>query len=60
MENKTLSWKALLVSAAIAYLSSYIIGGIIGNALGLLGLILLLMGIIGIFQKNKKSTNHKV
>lgn len=53
MKNKTLSWKILLPCAAIAYLLQYILGGIVGDCLGFLGVILLLMGIVAIFQKPK-------
>ena len=55
--KKNLSWKILIGVAIVAYALSYLLGGVIGNALGLLGLICLLLGIVGIFQKPKKEDN---
>lgn len=54
--QKTLSVKVLFISTIISWVLVYIIGGIIGDALRLLAVILLLMTIIAFFREmgNKK------
>jgi cobalamin synthase len=51
--NKSLSWKALLLIAVIAEILRQVLGGIIGDFIGLLGLICFLMAIVA-FLRNKK------
>jgi hypothetical protein len=52
--NKEAPWWVLLILAAVAYLVSYLIGGVIGDFLGVLGLIFLALGIIRTFRKASK------
>lgn len=55
--KKTLSAKILFILTIISWALVYIIGGIIGDALRLLAVILLLMTIIAFFRElsNKKA-----
>jgi hypothetical protein len=58
--KKQISWWALLVGAGIAYGLGALVGGIIGAALGTLGLIFLLLGIYAgiraLWHKGKSQT----
>jgi hypothetical protein len=60
MENKKIKKevkaKHLLLVALISYGLAYLIGGIIGDSLGVLGLICLLLGIVNLIKElsNKK------
>ncbi|MEI8337902.1 MAG: DUF5357 family protein [bacterium] len=57
--KKNLSWKTTLSLSVVSYLLSYLIGGIIGEALNFLGLILLLLGIVGYISSSSKG-NKKI
>lgn len=51
--KKTLSWKVLLGVAAASFIISKIVGGVVGDAINLLFIITLLLGIVAIFQQRK-------
>lgn len=54
--KKSLSWKVLLLLTVVFGILSVVLGGIIGNFLSLLAVILGTMGVIALFRSFGKST----
>lgn len=63
--KKSLSWRPLLIISVVSYILSFIIGGIIGDALRLLGFLMLIFTVIAgirvmVNKKSNKTTTNKV
>ncbi len=52
--KKAMPWWGMIIISAVAYGLQYLIGGIIGDFCGVLGLIFLALGIVRLFQKASK------
>ena len=58
MKNN-LSWQVLIGVAVVAYVLKYLLGGVIGDAFAILGLVSLLLGIVALFKKPKNQEKEK-
>jgi len=57
--KKSIKSKYLLLPGLILLILKYIIGGVIGDALGLIGLIVFIMGIIAWFRERKEKKRKR-
>lgn len=51
--NKAIPARYLLIFGALLLASNYVIGGAIGSLLAVLGLLLFLFGVAGLFRKRR-------